>query len=85
MDKIEIFEHANVAQEVYLCTGTHALELEARNLVTAPIVIGAYAFIFARAFVMPGISIGEHAVVGACSVVTKNVPPHSKVRGNPAK
>ncbi|MCW2783446.1 MAG: acyltransferase, partial [Marmoricola sp.] len=35
--------------------------------------------------IMPGITIGENAVIGACSVVTKNVPPFSTVKGNPAK
>jgi putative colanic acid biosynthesis acetyltransferase WcaF len=53
--------------------------------VTAPIVIGAHAFIGARAFIMPGISIGAHGIVGAGSVVTKNVAPHTMVKGNPAR
>lgn len=34
---------------------------------------------------MPGVSIGDHCVVGAGAVVTKNVPPNSLVAGNPAK
>lgn len=81
---IEIHEHATVAQEVYLCTGTHAFDQPAMNLVTTPISIGAHAFIGARAFIMPGVSVGRGAVVGACSVVTRNVPPHSIVAGTPA-
>jgi len=85
LGKIVIKEHATVAQEVYLCTGTHAFENPAKNLITAPIIIETHAFIGARAFIMPGITIGENAVIGACSVVTKNVPPFSTVKGNPAK
>jgi putative colanic acid biosynthesis acetyltransferase WcaF len=82
---IEIFEHATVGQEVYLCTGTHAFDKPAKNLMTSPIIIGKHSFIGARAFIMPGIEIGENAIVGACSVVTKSVPPNRTVKGNPAK
>ncbi len=82
---IEIHEHATVAQEVYLCTGTHAFNQPTMNLITAPIIIGANAFIGARAFVMPGVTVGKQAVVGACSVVTRNVPPYSIVVGSPAR
>jgi acetyltransferase-like isoleucine patch superfamily enzyme len=35
--------------------------------------------------VMLGVTVGERAVVGACSVVTKNVAPYATVKGNPAK
>ena len=85
LGRIEVHEHATVAQEAYLCTGTHAFDQPAKNLVTAPIIIGAHAFVGARAFVMLGTTIGEHAIVGACSVVTKDVPPYSVVKGNPAR
>ena len=81
---IEIHENATVAQEAYLCTGTHAFNKPSKNLVTASIIIGKRAFIGARAFIMPGINIGEDAIVGACSVVTKNVQPKTVVKGNPA-
>ena len=82
---IEIHEHAIVAQEVYVCTGTHAFEIASINLITSPIIIGAYAFIGARAFIMPGVTIGANSLVGACSVVTKNVDPDTIVAGNPGK
>jgi putative colanic acid biosynthesis acetyltransferase WcaF len=82
---ITVHEHATVAQEAYICTGTHAFQNPEKNLITSPIVIGAHAFIGARAFILPGVSIGEHAIVGACSVVTKNVAAHVTVRGNPAR
>ena len=48
-------------------------------------VIGGDVFIGARGFVMPGVQIGEGAVVGACAVVTKDVPPWTVVAGNPAR
>ena len=82
---IEIHEHATVAQEAYVCTGTHAFDTNTLNLITSPIVIGAYAFIGARAFIMPGITIGSNAVVGACSVITRSVDSACIVVGNPGK
>lgn len=85
LGRIDIHEHATIAQEAYICTGTHAFDQPARNLVTAPIVIRAHAFVGARAFIMPGVEIGEHAIVGACSVVTKDVVPGAVVAGNPAR
>lgn len=81
---IEIHEHATVAQEAYLCTGTHAFDKAEMNLITTPISIGAHSFIGARAFIMPGVVIGEYAIVGACSLVTKNVGSFTVVAGNPA-
>lgn len=49
------------------------------------ITICKHASIGANATLLPGIVIGEGAMVGAGAVVTKNVPPHSIVAGNPAK
>jgi putative colanic acid biosynthesis acetyltransferase WcaF len=85
LDQIEIGEATIVAQEAYLCTGTHDLTHPHRPLLTGKIRIGKRAFVGARAFVMPGITIGDHAVVGACTVVTKDVDRDSVVVGNPAK
>ncbi|MFZ4593552.1 MAG: DapH/DapD/GlmU-related protein [Verrucomicrobiaceae bacterium] len=85
LDKIEIHEDATVAQEAYLCTGTHNFDHPALPLKTSPITIEARAFIGARAFVLPGVTIGQGAVVGACSVVTRHVGAGRVVVGNPAK
>ncbi len=50
-----------------------------------PIVIGNDVWIGMRAMIMPGVKIGDHAIVGAASVVTKDVPEWGIVGGNPAK
>lgn len=85
LGEIELGCGCVVAQEAYLCTGTHDLSDPMMPLVTGKITVGADAFVGARAFIMPGISIGEGAAVGACSVVTHNVEPRSIVAGSPAR
>ena len=85
LGEIEVHEDATVAQEVYLCTGTHQFENPKRPLQTAKITIGPGAFICARAFLLPGVNIGARAIVGACAVVTRDVPDGAKVAGNPAR
>lgn len=50
-----------------------------------PITIGRNAWIGGHAIVLPGITVGEHAVVGAGSVVTRDVPARGRVAGNPAR
>jgi putative colanic acid biosynthesis acetyltransferase WcaF len=85
LGRIELHEASTVAQEAYLCTGTHDFSSPTLSLQTAPISIGRGAFICARAFILPGITVGEKAIVGACAVVTRDVPAGTKVVGNPAK
>jgi len=50
-----------------------------------PILVGDDVWIGMRAMIMPGVQIGEHAIVAAGSVVTKDVPAWGVVGGNPAK
>ncbi len=52
---------------------------------TAPIIVDYDTFIGARVFVMPGVKFGCRSVVGACSVVTRDVSPDKVVAGNPAR
>ncbi len=77
-------EGATVAQEAYLCTGTHDFSDSSFQLITKKITIENNAFIGVRAMIMPGITIGPNAIVGAQSVVTKNVETSQIVAGNPA-
>lgn len=85
LGKIEIGARAIIAQEAYLSTGTHDFGDLSVPLQTAPIRVGEYAFVAARAFVMPGVSIGARTVVGACSVVTKDLPDDVICAGNPCR
>ena len=85
LGQIEIGARATVAQEVYLSTGSHDFSSAGIPLVTGRITVGDDAFVGARAFVMPGITIGARSVIGACSVVTKDVPMDSFAAGNPCR
>lgn len=51
----------------------------------APVEIGAYAWICSRSIILPGITIGEGAVVASGAIVTKDVEPYTIVGGIPAK
>jgi len=85
LGEIEIGARATVAQEAYLSTGTHDFARTDLPLVTAKITIGEDAFVGARAFVMPGITVGPRSIIGACSVVTRDVPADVIAAGNPCK
>lgn len=51
----------------------------------APVTIGKNVWLPWRVFVMPGVSIGDGAVIGANSLVSKNIPAHTLAAGSPAK
>ena len=82
--KVTLGERVTISQEAYLCAGTHDYTQLSLPLVTKPIVVGADAWICARAFVGPGVTVGTGAVVAACAVVMKDVPEWTIVAGNPA-
>lgn len=85
LGRIEIEEGAVVAQEAYLCTGTHEFDQPGLPLLTGEIRVGRGAFVGARAMVLPGVTIGAHAIIGACAVVTRDVEPWTVNAGNPCR
>ena len=60
-------------------------KLDWENKKTSPIVINVSAFIGAYSFILKGVTIGKNVIVGAGSVVTKNIPDNEIWAGNPAR
>lgn len=81
---ITIEDGAMIAANVQLISNNHDL-YERRVITCKPVHIGKNVWIGAGATILPGVTIGDNAVVGAASVVTKNVAPDTVVAGNPAK
>ena len=83
---IIIEDNALIGPNVSLITENHAMEPELRvNVYGKPIVIKSRAWLGAGATVLPVVTIGENAVVGAGAVATKDVPPNAMVAGIPAR
>lgn len=85
-----IGSHVNLAQGVVVTALNHnfsdkSLRIDQQGISTRPVVISDDVWVGANAVILPGVTIGTHAVVAAGAVVTKDVPPHTVVAGVPAK
>lgn len=86
--KITIGNNVFIAPNVCIITEEHAMDVEQRIQgleYTHPVTIGDNVWICAGALVLPGVTIGEGSVIGAGSVVTKDIPAHCLAVGNPCK
>lgn len=83
--KISIGKHTIISQKNYLCASSHDFTVYNYPLILVPITIGDQVWIAADAFIGPGVSVGEGAVVGARASVFKNVDAWTVVGGNPAR
>ncbi len=81
---ITIEDNVMLAANVQLLSNNHD-EYNRQLLTCKPILIKEGAWIGAGATILPGITIGKHAIIGASSVVTKNVEDYALVVGNPAR
>ncbi len=84
---IHIGKNVSISAETYLVSASHDPHSATFAGADIPngIVIDDYAWIGVRALILPGIHIGHGAIVGAGSVVTRNVEPNQIVAGNPAR
>ena len=82
---IALGARAVVSQQALLCAASHDHRRDDFPLTSAPITLGVRAWVAARAIVLPGVTIGDGAVVGAGSVVTRDVAAGCTVAGNPAR
>ncbi len=82
---VTLGEKVTVSHRAHLCAGTHDYTRPDLPLRKPPIEIQGQAWVCADAFIGPGVTVGEGAVVGARAVVMKNVEPWTVVTGNPAR
>ncbi|NIN67092.1 MAG: sugar O-acetyltransferase [Anaerolineae bacterium] len=87
-NEVRIGHHVMIGPSVQIYTAAHVLEAEARNQgweVAKPIVIEDNVWLGGGAILLPGVTVGRNAVVGAGAVVSRNVPANTVVAGNPAR
>ncbi len=82
---VRIGSDVNLSTEVQIWTGQHDWRSETFAYEKSPVSIGDHCWISARTTILPGVTIGEGAVVAAGSVVTSDVPPYTLVGGLPAR
>ena len=87
---VTIGSHVNLAQGITVTALNHNFEaperrIDEQGVSTQQVTIGDDIWIGANAVVLPGVTVGNHCVIAAGAVVTKDVPPHSLVAGVPAK
>jgi putative colanic acid biosynthesis acetyltransferase WcaF len=85
VDKITIGSRTTVSREAFLCCAGHDISSPIMELTYAPMAIGSNCWIAGRAIIMPGVAVGDGAVVAAGAVATRDVAPWTVVGGNPAK
>ena len=84
---VDIGDDVMIGPNVSIITSGHPIEPSRRHecVVAKPIRIERNVWIGAGATIIGGVTVGENAVVGAGSVVTRDVPPNTLVGGNPAR
>lgn len=85
--KINIGKNVLIGPNVTLCTTGHPIHPAHRldGMYSFPVTIGDNVWIGGNVIVLPGITIGENSVIGAGSVVTKDIPANVVAVGNPCK
>ncbi len=88
--KIEIGDNSKIASFCFIIDFNHKYKDKIKNLVeqgyeTNPIKIGKNVWIGTHVIILPGVTIGDRAIIGAGSVVTKDISSASIAVGNPAK
>jgi maltose O-acetyltransferase len=82
---LSIGDNVNLGSHVSVYTRQHEVDSPYFAEVGAPVVIEDYAWVASHAIVLPGVTIGEGAVVAAAAVVSRDVAPYAVVAGNPAR
>jgi acetyltransferase-like isoleucine patch superfamily enzyme len=91
MAPLEIGDGAVLSEHVYISDTSHGLNPLHGPIMTqpleskGPVRIGKSVFVGFGAAVLPGVTLGDHCVVGTRAVVTRSFPPYSMVAGSPAR
>ena len=85
LGNITIKDNVSITAQAYIASSSHYVQSSLFEAYTSPIVIEDYAWIGARAMILPGVKIGKGAVLGATSTATKSIPDYSIYAGSPAK
>lgn len=84
LKKINIGNNCMIGHQVFIIdTDYHGFD--GNGVITEPIEIGNNVWIGARVMVLKGVNIGDNSIIGAGSLVNKNIPSNSIFAGNPAK
>ncbi|MEG0166023.1 sugar O-acetyltransferase [Anaerorhabdus sp.] len=97
-NRIEIGDYALIAPDVKIYTAFHPTNASDRfgvvsedgsfefcKTITAPVIVGNYTWIGGGSILLPGVHIGDNVVIGAGSVVTKDIPSNVIAYGNPCQ
>lgn len=82
---VTIGARTTISQYAHLCAGTHDHNDPLFPLLKPPITVGDDVWVCADAFIGPGVTVGDHAIVAAAAVAVKDVPCNTIVAGNPAR
>ncbi len=86
--KVKFGDNVFIAPNCGFYTAGHPIDAETRNLgleYAKPIIVGNNVWIGAGVHVLPGVTIGDNCVIGAGSIVNKDIPANSLAAGNPCK
>src|SRR5688572_26045844 len=82
---VRLEDHAILSQDAYLCGATHDYDVPEFTYIKKEIIIGKYAWICAKATVLPGVTCSDGSVLGATSITSRNLDPWTVYAGNPAR
>lgn len=91
LGRVVIGDGSVLSEYVYINDSSHGIDPDGGPIMKQPlvhggdVVIGKSCFLGLRVAIMPGVTLGDHCVVGTNSVVMKSFPPYSMLSGSPAR